>query len=166
MRTIVVGVDGSAESRNALSWAIEEAAVRDARVEAVYAYDHTPAWYAYGYGGAGDDPDRVAQREARLQERATREDASAQQRAEALVRSTVDAVATDPAVPVVPVAVADRRPAHALIERSRDALLLVVGSRGRGGFAGLVLGSVSQQCAQHAACPVVIHSATNDATST
>jgi nucleotide-binding universal stress UspA family protein len=47
-------------------------------------------------------------------------------------------------------------PADTLIAAGRDAELLVVGSRGRGGFAGLLLGSVSQQCAQHAPCPVVI----------
>ena len=47
-------------------------------------------------------------------------------------------------------------PAEILIEASRDADLLVVGSRGLGGFKGLLLGSVSQQCSQHARCPIVI----------
>ena len=47
-------------------------------------------------------------------------------------------------------------PGAVLVAESREADLLVVGSRGHGGFAGLLLGSVSQQCAHHAACPVVI----------
>ena len=52
--------------------------------------------------------------------------------------------------------VREGQPAEILLELARDARLLVVGSRGRGGFAGLLLGSVSQQCAQHARCPVTI----------
>jgi nucleotide-binding universal stress UspA family protein len=52
--------------------------------------------------------------------------------------------------------VADLQPAQALIARSKDAEMLVVGSRGRGGFTGLLLGSVSQQCVHHATCPVVV----------
>jgi nucleotide-binding universal stress UspA family protein len=59
-------------------------------------------------------------------------------------------------IDVHPVAVNDRRPARALIERAEGADLLVVGSRGRGGFSGLVLGSVGQQCAHHTPCPLTI----------
>jgi nucleotide-binding universal stress UspA family protein len=52
--------------------------------------------------------------------------------------------------------VVEGKPAQVLLDQSRDSELLVVGSRGLGDFSGLLLGSVSQQCAQHAACPVVI----------
>jgi nucleotide-binding universal stress UspA family protein len=52
--------------------------------------------------------------------------------------------------------VVEGRPAAVLVDESQGADLLVVGSRGHGGFTGLLLGSVSQQCAHHAACPVVI----------
>jgi nucleotide-binding universal stress UspA family protein len=52
--------------------------------------------------------------------------------------------------------VSEGAPATVLVDESRQADLLVVGSRGHGGFAGLLLGSVSQQCSHHAACPVVI----------
>ncbi len=52
--------------------------------------------------------------------------------------------------------VVEANPAAALIDMCRDAQLLVVGSRGHGAFAGMLLGSVSQHCVQHACCPVVV----------
>jgi nucleotide-binding universal stress UspA family protein len=54
------------------------------------------------------------------------------------------------------VAMGDRHPSEALLRASNDADLLVVGSRGLGGFGGLLLGSISQQCVQHATCPVLV----------
>jgi nucleotide-binding universal stress UspA family protein len=72
-------------------------------------------------------------------------------------QAIVDDVVRDlDGVEVQGVTVESRHPAQALVERSRGADLLVVGSRGRGGFKRLLLGSVSQQCAHHAECPVVI----------
>lgn len=70
-----------------------------------------------------------------------------------------DVVGDDSDVDVEAVAV-EGPAASALVDAARDADLLVVGSRGLGGFTGLLLGSVSQQCVQHATCPVVIHRAT------
>jgi nucleotide-binding universal stress UspA family protein len=67
----------------------------------------------------------------------------------------------DPEVEVETVAVHGSA-AHSLVEAAANADLLVVGSRGHGGFAGLLLGSVSQQCAHHAPCPVVIVRAQRD----
>lgn len=149
MGTIVVGVDGSEQSRQALAWAIEEARLRDVPVEAVYVYEYTPSWHLYAYGPEGafaipDDPD-AAELEADL----------ARERALNLVSDEISRVG-DHDIEVTPVVIEDRRPARVLVERCSDAELLVIGSRGRGGFAGLLLGSVSQQCAQHSACPVVI----------
>jgi nucleotide-binding universal stress UspA family protein len=69
-----------------------------------------------------------------------------------------EVVGGDTSVTVEPVAV-EGSPAEALIDASRNADLVVVGSRGHGGFTSLLLGSVSHQVAQHASCPVVIHRA-------
>jgi nucleotide-binding universal stress UspA family protein len=143
--TIVVGVDGSEGSSHGLRWAAAEARLRGCTLQAVYVYEHNPSWQIYGYSAeiaaipVSSMPDDTHSREV------------AQSLVEHLVRELGDV-----GVPVEAIAQEDRRPAHALVERSRDAELLVVGSRGRGGFAGLVLGSVSQQCVQHARCPVVV----------
>lgn len=150
MQRIVVGVDGSDESRNALSWAAEEAKLRQAELEVVYAYEYTPAWQLYGYEGVSvAQMDAIAAEDEAAQERA-------QELASELVNELVEELGPVEGVKVTPVAITDRRAAAALVARSENADMLVVGSRGRGGFSGLLLGSVSQQCASHAHCPVTI----------
>lgn len=145
MGTIVVGVDGSEASRTALRWAADEARLRGTSLEAVYVFEHSPSWQMYGYSAEI----------AAIPVSAMPDDQASRELAQSLVDRMVRDLG-DVGVEVTGVAHEDRRPAHALVERSRGADLLVVGSRGRGGFAGLVLGSVSQQCVQHATCPVVV----------
>lgn len=151
MGAIVVGVDGSEESQRALRWAVEEARLHAADVRALYVFQHTPAWQLYGY--AEGMPVVDADASVLSEEDARRED---QERAQALVDHMVAELGDTAGVTVRPEAVEARRPAAALIDASQDASMIVVGSRGRGGFAGLLLGSVSHQTATHAHCPVVI----------
>jgi nucleotide-binding universal stress UspA family protein len=134
-------VDDSPAAQQALRFAVEEARIRRRRVVAVHAYD-LPTLV--------DAPDVLV---PTLLDDLRR---LSEQILDAAVSSIGDG-ATD----------IERRsvsgpPSTALIAASADAELLVVGSRGRGGFAGLLLGSVSQQCAQHAACPVAIVRAKDD----
>ena len=137
MATIVVGIDGSPASEKALRWAVAEARLRRAVVRAVY------AWSFPFRGG------EIAHLAAEAAHPALQQEA--EQLAENAVRRAVGADAD-----MVERVVIEASPAQALTETARDADLLVVGSRGRGGFAGLLLGSVSNQCAQHAPCPAVI----------
>lgn len=152
MGTIVVGVDGSAGSDAALRWALDEARLRGSSVRVVHVYQppRMPLTEA-GVGAAGgigvpilaesaDELGRAAEAEAmKVIEEALRRTGGDSRREIEIERATV-------AGP----------PAQMLIESAPGAELLVVGSRGRGGFLGLLLGSVSQQCAQHPPCPVVI----------
>lgn len=138
MARIVVGVDGSSESREALRWTLEEARLRDATVRAVHAWGN-PFLFTPGFGPP-EDFEFPALHEA----------------AEKLLSSTVAEVAGEnPDVEIEEVA-GEGPAASVLVEQAKGADLLVVGSRGHGGFVGLLLGSVSQQCAHHAPCPVVI----------
>lgn len=156
MGVILVGVDGSAASLAAFRWALDAAKIREAEIEAVYAYDPTPAWALYGYiEGAIAPPidDDIAEDEA-------------QRRAEEHLAQIVrDATAQNPnhGVTIHQVAVKSLRPSMALVDRSEGKIMTVVGSRGRGGFTGLLLGSVSQQVVQHAKGPVMVLSAPKDA---
>jgi nucleotide-binding universal stress UspA family protein len=140
---IVVGVDRSASAKAALKFALEEARVRQARVRVVHAWQFRPpnrrSLAAEGVplvlGANLDGFNRAAAAE-------------------------LDAIVAEAAPGAGGFGIEKRveqgDPATVLIDQSRDADLLVVGSRGHGGFASLVLGSVSQVCAQLAACPVVI----------
>jgi nucleotide-binding universal stress UspA family protein len=138
MKRIVVGIDGSDGSLTALAWAIQEAATIGADVEAVLAYDFELAWIDVGSDYQGIWMQGHADKaRARLHE--------------------ILGVAVPPDSPVVvrPLVV-EGRPATVLVEVAKNADLLVVGTRGRGGFAGLLLGSVSQRCAEQSSCPVVV----------
>ena len=138
MGRIVVGVDGSAESKEALRWALAEARLRGGTVHALHAW-LMPVAFA---GGA--PPFALAEAHEELEQDARR-----------LLDDTLAEVAgDDPGVPLQREVV--EGPAAQRLLRAAAGDLLVVGSRGRGGFAGLLLGSVSQQCAHHAPCPIVI----------
>jgi nucleotide-binding universal stress UspA family protein len=138
MNTIVVGVDGSQGSIEALRFAIEEAKTRKAGVKAVNAW-HVPVMaYNSGLIPMPVDP-------ADYKKIAT----TAVDSALAQVAESVNGVSVTPVI-------RQGQAAEVLVDEAKDAELLVVGSRGLGGFRGLLLGSVSQQCAHHAPCPTVV----------
>ncbi len=139
MGCIVVGVDGSKGSLAALQWAIEEAAFRKAKVVAVQ------AWLPYSQVSPLESMAPVFQ--------AGEGEAIAK---ELLARSVAKVAEGGHGEVVVEQQVFCDHPVSALLDASKGADLLVVGSRGHGGFLGLVLGSVSNQCIHHATCPVVV----------
>ncbi len=139
MSGIVVGVDGSDESKDALRWALDEARLRGCSLRAVHAWLY-PMVY-----GPGMAPPAFALPVEALRDEAKR-----------VLEAAVEEVVPDEAGVELHQIVAEGPEASVLIDAAQDADLLVVGSRGRGGFTGLLLGSVSQQCASHARCPVVI----------
>lgn len=131
---IVVGVDGSPESRSALRWAARIAAAINARIEAVLVWE-----FATSYGWSSLAPLSPPPREL--------EDELA----------TIVTEAFDGKIPSgLTSRVLEGSAASALVRESKDAQLVVVGSRGHGGFAGLLLGAVSAKVAEHAACPVLV----------
>ena len=142
-RRIVVGIDGSDESRSALEWAVGEARLRDASVLAIHAYMIPPLLMAAEPVPAA--PPAIP--DADLVERL-------EKGARALVDEELGRVDDDKVE--VEGRVVSGAAADALLQAARDADLLVVGTRGRGGFSGLLLGSVSQQLPPHAPCPVVV----------
>ncbi|HIG25390.1 MAG TPA: universal stress protein [Acidimicrobiia bacterium] len=139
-RRIVVGVEGSGYAQTALIWAFEEAALRDSVVEVVTAYAPTyvPAAPDLGYVPL-DSYDLINEVERMQGE---------------VIDSALEA-AGHPEVEIVRT-LTKGRAADTLLRAAKNADLLVVGNRGRGGFAGLRLGSVSQSIAHHSPCPLVI----------
>lgn len=135
---IVVGVDGSPGARQALRWALSEASLRGASVEVVH------AWSYPDQGPQAASSPGLAVTVETLEEGALQ--VVEESLAGLVVREDLQLrrhVAPSPA-------------SLALVEAAEGADVLVVGARGRGGFAGLQLGSVAQQCAQHTPCPLVI----------
>jgi nucleotide-binding universal stress UspA family protein len=150
---IVVGVDGSAGSEAALAWALGEARLRGAKLRVLHAYQ-VPA-LAYGDFGMGA-PGAAAQ--AAFAEDVERVRSTAEGQAKSLAEASLRHAGAEAVSDVeIELDAVEGPAAQVLLEAGRGADLLVVGSRGHGGFVGLLLGSVSQQCAQHPPCPVLIH---------
>lgn len=136
--TIVVGVDGSAPSIEALQWALRQAGLTGASLRVVTAWTFPDEPTPFGIvPELPAQPDQLAQVQAKL---------------EAVVAETT----TGSTGIRVTAEVIRGRAAPVLLEAARAADLLVVGSRGRGGLAEVLLGSVSERCVRHAPCPVVV----------
>ena len=140
MGTVVVGIDGSAGSQEALRFAATEARLRKAKLKLVSAWTLTYVAAPIGMMAPIDD--------ALLPE--------LQENARAVLDQAVREVLGDTAGLEIEKVIAEGSPAQVLVDAAQGADLLVVGTRGHGGFAGLLLGSVSQQIAHHAPCPIVI----------
>lgn len=139
MEKIVVGVDGSKESLDALRWAVAETKLRSASLSAVCVWE-----YPYAYTGIPDGEMVMPVETVETGARST-------------LDSAIDTIVDDPDVrESIERVVVCGNPAHVLREQSKGAELLVVGARGRGGFLGLLLGSTSDALARHAECPVVV----------
>jgi nucleotide-binding universal stress UspA family protein len=137
---IVVGVDNSAGSAEALRWALAYARLTGGTVDAVTAWQVPPMYvYASGWTPTGID------------------DAGIIRYAEKTLADTVAQVQNeqDHLAPVT-TRVMEGPAAQVLLEAGKGAELMVLGSRGHGAFAGMLLGSVSQHCVQHATCPTVV----------
>lgn len=140
-KRVVVGIDGSADAIRALRLAAEEAVLRDAQLDVVHVW--SPPYAGSPLGGIVVPVHEDEYRDIHHD----------------LLDKAVDSVMRG----------LDKRPRHVdrllikdasaartLLQTAKGADLLVVGSRGRGGFTGLLLGSVSQQCVHHAHCPVMV----------
>ncbi|HTX29614.1 MAG TPA: universal stress protein [Streptosporangiaceae bacterium] len=136
---IVVGVDGSPSSREALRWAVRQAALTAGTVDAVIAWDIPVLVQGYGWVPLGVEELGDFEAEA---------------------KKTIEAVIGEEVEPgdqhLVTSRVVNGHPAQVLLDAASGADLLVVGSRGHGAFAEALLGSVGQYCVHHAHCPVLI----------
>ena len=135
---VVVGIDGSESSKSALRWAADETVAHDAELTVASVWTPLPIAatpYDSGGWGAGIDPQELAA---------------------AILQDTVEEVLSEHSGLALRREVSGGNAARVLIDLSDGADVLVVGSRGRGGFVGMLLGSVSQHVAAHADCTVVV----------
>jgi len=139
-RRIVVGVDGSQGSKTALEWAMTEARLTGATVDAVITWQD-PVMYGFSYGWTPIEyeGDSFATVMGRVLDDAIADVTSRLERPVAVFARVVEG-----------------HPTQVLLDSAVGAQMLVVGSRGHSTFAGILLGSVSQHCVQHAPCPVVV----------
>lgn len=146
---VAVGVDGSAGAREALRWAAAEARLRQARLRVVHASTSGlfgPRGAGYGYPYLSDLAETPPAAGVHDLQRA----------AEELLEEVIADAGADVDGLEIERRIVAGDAAEVLVRAVTERDLLVVGSRGHGGFAGLLLGSVSQRCAHHAPCPVVI----------
>ncbi len=139
--TIIVGVEGSGGAKEALRWAIKEARIRGSKIKVITAYAKT-----------------FVETSSELSY-APMETLDLKEQIEVMQKEVVDSVVSSiPAdeVPEIKCELLKGRAADTLIQAAEGADMLVVGTRGRGGFKGLLLGSVSNQIVQHCKCPVVV----------
>lgn len=137
--TVVVGVDDSECSKLALRWGAYVAATMGAPLEAVAAWQH-PQVFGGWVSATGFDPGAEAEK---------------------WLTAAIDEVFGENRPTTLSAVVREGRAAPVLLHSSENASMLVVGSRGHGGFVGLLLGSVSAAVAEHAKCPVlVVHGGT------
>jgi nucleotide-binding universal stress UspA family protein len=131
---IVVGVDGSEQSKLALSWAVRISRTTGGSIDAVTAW-HFPLNSGWGYVPDAWDPESDARK---------------------CLTDTVDEAFGAERPTGLRLLVREGLPAKVLLEEGNGATMLILGSRGHGGFSGLLLGSVSATCAEHATCPVLV----------
>lgn len=147
MGKIVVGVDGSPGAREALRWAVAEARLRGATLQVIHTWmvpfiEALPEPWVVGLTPPGPSVEEVYERLRDNAKQVLDSSVRAAQEIERDVETKGELV--------------EGHAVTELLKAAHDADLLVVGTRGHGGFAGLLLGSVSQQCAHHASCPLVI----------
>lgn len=134
-KVIVVGIDGSESSKNALRWAARLAPALGAIIHAIVAWEYPIVLGLEGVMPGSWKPDETAKE---------------------ILTNVLDSVFGTDRPAGLKGSISQGHPSFVLLDASKEAEMLIVGSRGLGGFSGLLLGSVSSSCAEHASCPVLV----------
>ena len=140
MPGIIVGIDGSAHSRHALEWAVKEAAIRRTPLTVLAVQQAVAGYWSAAVAYPGDDTPAEQALKAAQEE----------------TDEILDRLSAESRPPQVTVRAISGLPAEGLLNAAANADMIVVGSRGAGGFRKLRMGSVSLQVTHHAHCPVVV----------